>query len=189
MITAAGSHDPVSVSINRLSGRCLNRCGQKSHRFLFGAPCSPYAAFVLHSYWLHALVIADQFTAPSPALDLEEYADAPPSTKCPRTGELPGPSAPRPYVELHIRPKYRRTGELQRPATLRPLRSLGISFQADRRFRFWRLVPRNCRWRFRPTAAARPMRDRSFRSRAVAATGTVAMSPGNMRAYRPGTLR
>ncbi len=33
MIIAAGSNDPVTVSINRLSGWSLNRCGQKPYRF------------------------------------------------------------------------------------------------------------------------------------------------------------
>ncbi len=37
MIAVAGSNDPVSVSINRLSGRFLNRCGQKPCRFFLRA--------------------------------------------------------------------------------------------------------------------------------------------------------
>ncbi len=35
MIAVAGSNDPVSVSIHRLSGRFLNRCGQKPCRFFW----------------------------------------------------------------------------------------------------------------------------------------------------------
>jgi|LNFM01.1.fsa_nt_gb hypothetical protein len=42
MIAVAGSNDPVSVSINRLSGRFLNRCGQKPHRLFCGTSCLPF---------------------------------------------------------------------------------------------------------------------------------------------------
>lgn len=42
MIIAAGSNDPVTVSINRLSGWSLNRCGQKPYRFFCGASCLPF---------------------------------------------------------------------------------------------------------------------------------------------------
>lgn len=81
LITSAGFVDPVSVFIDRLSGRLLNRCGQKPHRFLFFGECvsafrrgyrccrrigsglagnSPYPAFVLRSHWPHAWVVSDQ---------------------------------------------------------------------------------------------------------------------------------
>ena len=42
MITLAGSNDPVSVTNDCLSGRLLDRCGQKPHRFFYDASCRPF---------------------------------------------------------------------------------------------------------------------------------------------------